>query len=242
MTDENIFKSKEDDKPNLDDKPKGGNDEGLDVYLKLLSNEDGSQKYTSVEEALKGGVHAQSHISTLEKELKDLREKDDKDTSMEKILEALKGKPEDKSEDKSEGITTDDIAKVVTQLMDNRETVTTEKQNITTVVDKFKSVYGEKASETMYGKAKDLGLGQSEINLLIASNPAAALKILGMDGEQKKESDGLNLGGVNTDGFQEKSDGEIQSSMGFISGVQLQDNWEQSKAATNKRLGIEIST
>lgn len=241
MTDD-IFKSKEDDKPNLDDKPNEGTEEGLDIYLKLISNEDGSQKYANVEEALKGGVHAQTHISTLEKELKDLREKEDKDVGMEKILEALKGKTEGKPDDATKGVTKDDIADVVTQLMANRETVTTEKQNITTVVDKFKSVYGEKASETMYGKAKDLGLGQNEINKLIASNPIAALKILGMDGEHKKESDGLGLGGVNTDGFQEKSETELESSMGYVSGAKLQDNWEQSKAATNKRLGIEIST
>jgi len=225
MTDD-LFKAKEDDKPKLDDKPKEGTKDELDVYLKLISNEDGSQKYANVEEALKGGVHAQTHISTLEKELKDLREKGDKDVGMEKILEALKGKTEDKSEDKSKGVTQDDIANVVTQLMDNRESLTTEKQNITTVVNKFKSVYGDKASETMYGKAKNLGLGQNEINKLIATNPTAALKILGMDGEHKKESDGLNLGGVNTDGFQEKSDGELESSMGYVSGAKLQDNWE----------------
>ena len=153
MTDD-IFKNKEskdDDNLKPEDKSGSGNEDNTDTYLGLIVNEDGSQKYATAEEALKGGVHAQTHIATLEKELKSLREGANKDEGMEKILEALQGKSKSDEEDESKGVTADDIAQVVTQLMDNRESVTQEKRNITTVVDKFKSVYGEKASETLYG-------------------------------------------------------------------------------------------
>ena len=242
MTDLFDKESKDDDK-STDDKSQDKSQEGsLDTYLGLILNDEGKQKYATAEEALKGSVHAQSHITNLEKELKGLREKDDKDAGMEKILEALNGKKDEKSEE-PQGITQEQLADVVTQLLDKRENVSTQKQNITTVVGKFKELYGEKASETMYGKAKDLGFNQEGINQLIVTNPTAALKILGVSEKTKQSADPtISSHGVNTDGFQEKGDEKRESSMGYISEKQLTSDWEKSKAATLKRLEVEITS
>jgi len=234
-------KPKDDGKP-VDDKPADKQEGSVDTYLGLILNEEGNQKYATAEEALKGSVHAQTHITTLEKELKELREKEDKDTGMEKILEALKDKGKPAEDDKPSGITPEQLAETVTKLMKERDDVSTKEQNISTVISTFNSLYGEKASETLYSKADDLGFTKDEINSMIASNPKAALKVLGVGEKAKPESDPTSSNSsINTDGFQQKGEEKQESSMGYISGKQLQNNWDSAREATYKRLGIESS-
>jgi hypothetical protein len=212
---------------------------GADAYLSLIVNEDGTQKYSTAEEALKGGVHAQSHIKNLETELSELRANADKGVDMEKILEALRAKPDDKSgEQAPAGLTADDVASQLETLLDKRDTATTTQANITTVTGVFKKLYGEKASETMYGKAKDLGFSQDEINGMIATNPNATLKILGVDKEKVISNDPITDGGghvVDLSGG--KPTEKPVSVMGATNSKDLTDAWKLSKEATNKRLG-----
>jgi len=240
MTDDIFNAPTEDGKPNTDDKPVEASGTGLETYLELITKEDGTPKYSTAEEALKGAVHAQTHIATLETELKSLRENASKDVGMEKILEALNGKSEPNEEQTpTPSVSPDDIAQLVTQVMESRETETQKEQNIKTVVSKFKDVYGEKASEALYGKAEDLGLGREDINQLIATKPNAALKILGIENAQPASSDGIDLGGVNSAALQHKTDDEVKSSMGYVSGKELTDNWKSTVAKINEKYGIE---
>ena len=215
--------------------------ESTDTYLGLILNEQGEQKYATAEEALKGTVHAQAHIGKLESELKELREQSNKDVSMEKILEALNNKPkEGEPKQQVAGMTAEDVASQVEQLLDKRSTETTRKDNITTVVGAFKQLYGDKASEIMYGKAQDLGFNQDEINSMIATNPNATLKILGVDKAKVVSSDPITDGGGHgvslSDG---KPTATPESIMGATNSRELTDSWKKSQEATNKRLGVE---
>jgi len=215
---------------------------GTDTYLSLILNEDGTQKYATAEEALKGSVHAQSHIGKLESELKELRDNANSNVSMEKILEALSKKPDDKSgEQQIQGITAEDVASQVEQLLVKRDTETTTQTNITTVTSVFNKLYGDKASETMYGKAKDLGFSEDEINSMIATNPTATLKILGVGNVKPAQSDPVTSGGGHVVDLSDGKPTEKPATiMGATNSKALTDSWKLSQAATNKRLGVEI--
>jgi len=216
---------------------------GTDTYLSLILNEDGTQKYATAEEALKGSVHAQSHIGKLESELKELRENADKGVSMEQVLEAINKPKEGEPAQQVAGVTAEDVASQVEQLLDKRNTETTRKDNITTVTTAFKTLYGDKASETMYAKANDLGFNEDEINGMIATNPTATLKILGIGGVKPIQRDPVTDGGGH---IVDLSDGKPtekpETIMGATDSKTLTDSWKASQAATNKRLGVEIPT
>ena len=213
-----------------------------ETYLGLITNEDGTQKYATAEEALKGTVHAQSHITKLESELKELREQAETGKSMKDVLDALNKKSEDKSgEQQVQGISAEDVAAQVEQLLVKRDTETTTQANITTVTSAFKKLYGDKASETMYGKAKDLGFSEDEINSMIATNPTATLKILGVGGVITVQSDPITDGGGHVaDLSGGKPTEKPETIMGATNSKTLTDSWKASQAATNKRLGVEI--
>ncbi len=239
MTD--IFKGTPTDEGTPEGKPAEGVS-GTDTYLGLILNEEGEQKYATAEEALKGSVHAQAHIGKLESELKELREAHSESASIEKVLEALNKKADDKSgEQTPAGISAEDVAAQVETLLVKRDTETTTKTNIATVTGVFKKLYGEKASETMYGKANDLGLSQDEINSMIATNPTATLKILGIGDVKASISDPVVDGGGHvldlSDGKPTEKPATI---MGATNSKTLTDSWKLSQAATNKRLGVEL--
>lgn len=210
--------------------------ETIDTYLGLILNDEGTQKYATAEEALKGSVHAQSHITKLESELKELREHAGSDESMKKILEALEKKPVEPTpaQPASEGITPEQLAEAFTKMSTERDSVQTEKQNVATVTSYFSELYGDKASEIMYGKADDLGFTQTEINSMIATNPKAVLKILGGD-KTPLPKDPLALEGLNIPAGGGEPD-EVGSSMGYLKTGELEANWKASQAATLKRL------
>jgi len=240
MTDLFSKEKPKDDGKSAEDKPAEKQEGSVDTYLGLILNEEGNQKYATAEEALKGSVHAQNHITTLEKELKELREKEDKDVGMEKIMEALKDRGKTTEDDKPSGITQEQLAETVTKLLKERDDVSTKTKNVATVIDTFNSLYGEKASETLYSKADDLGFNKDEINSMIATNPKAALKVLGVSEKDKPKIDlPASNQGVNTAGFQQKGGEEHSSSMGYVSGKELETNWKRIEAETFKKLGIE---
>ena len=231
-------KSKDEDKPV--EKPSEANKES--TYLEMILNEEGKQKYSTAEEALKGAVHAQSHIANLEKELKTLRDDTDKGADMQKVLEALQNKQNGDEGKPSAEPTELNIEDVLTGMLDKRDKVQTTKDNVQTVVGVFEKLYGDKASEVLYAKADDLGFTKEEINGMVSTNPMATLKILGVNKEKPVVTDPLTDGGghaVDLSGG--KPDDQPVTIMGATNSNDLTDAWKKSKEATNKRLGgVEI--
>lgn len=245
MSDNDLFNNEEkpkDEGTPKDDKPTGV--EGVDTYLALIQNEDGTQKYATAADALKGSVHAQSHIQNLEAELKDLRAGAENNKSLEDIMDAINQKQTPTGEpaaDKTPGITSEMLTDTVGRLLEERERVSTQENNVTTVTAIFLDRYGEKASETMYTKAKDLGFSRSEINSMIATNPKAALNILGVEGKPSSAADLVTSeGSVMAESFAHKGEVVQKSVMGSTNSKALTEAWEISKAATLKRLEAQM--
>lgn len=243
MSDQDIFNeeiNKDNDPqkatPDVDPQKQPSND--FNQMLGMIVNAEGEQKYGNVEDALKGAAHAQTHIAKIESELAELRNANTNSAKLDDVMNALQSQNEPDQSNSDNGITMTDIQRVVQESLNNANEETARKTNIANVAGKFKELYGEKASETLYGKAEDLGLNREEINSLISKNPKAALKVLGIEEGQQKQTINTDTSSVNTSGFEQSHEPELKSSMGYLSTKELTDNWKASVARTNKKLGL----
>ncbi len=240
MSDQDIFKNNDtiDQTPAPQEKDENKQPINYDQMLSMIVDSEGKQKYTSVEDVIKSSVHAQAHITTLEGELSAFKEGQKDNTKMEEIIAAIKQSQEGSNQepnDVRDKISPTDIQDIVNKTITDISNKSTQKENLTEVVQKFTELYGDKASETLYGKAKDLGLSQEDINSLSEKNPAAVFAMLGVN-KKADQSSNADLGSVNTDTFQNTGEEEIPSSMGYISSKQLEANWLESKKRTLARL------
>jgi hypothetical protein len=174
----------------------------------------------------------------LEQELAQNKIDQDKSTKLDDVINAFQSKDSNNQEESGESnINPTDIQDIVQSAMTDINTKAAQSANITTVTGRFKELYGDKASETLYGKAEDLGMSQEDINSLIAKNPNAALKLLGIDKEAKPVPNTDNSS-VNTDNFQHKEVDQPTSSMGYVSSKELTSNWLATKKRTLDQLGL----
>ena len=94
----------------------------------------------------------------------------------------------------------------------------------------------ESATRLFEDYIKD-NMSQEEINSLIAINPTAVFRMLGVDTNTKPIIN-TDTGDVNSQNFQEKAPNAVPSSMGYISSKQLESNWIESKKRTNEKNGF----
>lgn len=245
MADQDLFEEEENNKPSdeptkpTEEEKTGETPSGDDDLLKTITNEDGTPKYKTREDFIKGAANAQEHIKTLESELATLRAQGNPTEKLEELLEAVKsggGKGEEASAMKP-----DDILNIVKDYFADVKAAETRENNITSVTSVFKNRYGKDASEKLYGKAADLGFSKSEINRMIATNPKAAMRVLGEDMPKAKPNDPVGgTGAVDTGHFRQTPPTTPKSVMGHTSQKVLQDAWEDSKRRTLERLGIKL--
>lgn len=156
-----------------------------DQFKELLASiktEDGRQKYDSIPKALESIPHANEHISTLQKEMAALREELAKRKTAEELIERIENQKTNTTEPTSrESIDLSQIDELVSKKLADAEAEKKAKSNISSVVNKLQGIYGEKAEEVFYSKAKEAGLDVAAINYLAKTSPAAALKIVGVD-------------------------------------------------------------
>jgi len=224
--------------PNTD-----GDGETIDQLLASIVNENGEQKYSKPEEALKGAAHAQEHIKNLERELAELKDKGNASDKLDELLETVKSSQASGQGEEASTMKPEDVLTIVKDYFSDAKAAETRENNISTVTKVFRDRYGKEASENLYGKAEDLGLGKEEINRMIANNPKAALKILGEDiPKGKSGKDPVVSGGsIDTSQFQGTPPRQPKSVMGPTKTGELNDAWEASKKRTLERLGLSES-
>ena len=152
--------------------------------LKLIVNEKGEQKYKTIQDAIIGLQHANSHIQTLlnekrqvEQEKLSLQTAAEKVAELERVVSELTKAPPQAT---PAVIDPTQIQQLVSQAISETKTKEEQKQNTSVVVNAAKQTFGEKAEELFYSRAQDVGLSREQINSLAASSPQAALKILGL--------------------------------------------------------------
>lgn len=165
--------------------------DGLDHLLSAIKNEQGSKKYSSVEDALKGAAHAQEVISKNKSELDQLRSEITKlreenaeykgaVSAMQTLNPPSQPEPESLPAQVSEG---DGVSQeeLIERLLAKKEQEKLQESNISMVAKTLQDKFGEKATEVFYGKATELGLTQQQINLLAAQSPKAVLAYFGSE-------------------------------------------------------------
>jgi len=246
MPDQDIFE--EEDKTPITPEPtkvEEGNvnspTETTDQLLASIVNEDGSQKYKTIEEALKGTLHAQQFIETLKADNAALKEKGNASDKLDELLETVKRSKESGDGDKvSPTMKPEDVLGIVKDYLDNSKAAETRTSNIKMVTDAFKSRYGENASKELYNKAADLGFSREEINGMVANNPKATLRILGIESKAPSKADPITMGNVDAGNFREKPKDTPRSVMGSTRATDLIDAWNDNKKRTLERLGYEV--
>lgn len=146
--------------------------------LDIVTREDGSRKYQTLEDLAKGAAHAQAHIATLTQELEALRTGKDK-SALEKLLNqetpvtpvvpAVANQPQ--------AVSIDDVEKAVLAITARN----TAQANANAIkADLIKLAGSEEAAAKLFqDKAAQAGLTVQDLTDLAAKSPVAARAILG---------------------------------------------------------------
>lgn len=146
-----------------------------------------AKKYGSVEELDKAYGHANEHIGRLEQEANDLREQleaaTNKQSAVDKVLEALNGKPnEDPAPQDQPANEQPALEDVVAKMLAEREAATAAKSNQDKVRDALAAKYGEKAGEVYAAKGTELGINLDDLTKQSAD---AVLQLFGTAAPQQ---------------------------------------------------------
>lgn len=175
MSDQDLFQKKDDAPPATPD---------VNQLLDLVKREDGSRKYNTLEDLVKGTTHAQEHIKKLETELQALKEGKEK-AALEAILEKLQppASPPPATPAAPTAVPLDVIEQAVTAI--EAKKIATANSNAIKA-DLIKVAGSEAAAATLFQeKAAGLGLSTSDLSALAAKSPAVVRKLLGI-GEQDR--------------------------------------------------------
>ena len=188
----------------------------LQDLLLQIKNERGEPKYKTVQDALVGLQHAQTHIQTLltekrtvDDELNSLRPTAAKLSELEKVVQQLtQSAPAQPATPAVQGLSEEQIATLVEQTMTKQQQASVAKQNVATVVESVKKAFGDKAEQVFYDKAKELGMDVASFNTLAARTPAAVLKLLNLD-KPATPQQFPSTSSVNTSAFEQNTESFI---------------------------------
>lgn len=206
-----------------------------DQLLAGLTNANGEQKYSSIEEAFKGFTAAQNHISKLEQETAELREKANSAKAVEDVLAAIETKGSGTQEQAPAfDIESLDIDSKIQQAIHSKVEADKQESNINTVITKAREAFGDKTAEVMTNKAEELGMSQDAVNSLARKSPAAAIKLLGLD---TKSDTTPKVIGINTESFQGTEENLAPKGM-YGSKSEQKAEWDYIKKQTANKFGL----
>lgn len=177
--------------------------------LKQITDPDGRQKYESVEEALKGSIHAQKHISTLEQDNQQIKEEN---TRMQEFLDKLAEKPEDttsqaatteesattdttespKPESTQQEFSKEDLFAEWEARQQEKERERIETQNKETAIAKLEEAYADKAVDHLKAKAQELGVDPQYLLNMAATSPKLFSTTMGLTQDSKPKNSWSN--------------------------------------------------
>jgi len=231
MSDQDVFASQSE---NQDQGTQGDNGtpqsqepSSQDVFTdKLMSikNEDGTPKYPDVASALDSIPHAQGHISTLEKEAAELRDKLAQEKAARELLAKQVGNTQSPAQ---QGLTEEQVAQIARQAQEDALKASAEQQNVKSVNETFSKLYGEKAVEVMQTVAADTGMPVSQIRELAKTSPQAVYKLAGITAPDPTIPPKTPMAGGQGDNFTPPQKPEVPKSvMGGSNTADLIANWK----------------
>jgi hypothetical protein len=159
---------------------------------------DGKQ-YSSASELAKGKQEADSFIDQLKEENKQLREDLGKRLTSEEILNQIKNSSNGDPSATTEGLTKEQIEELVKGTITSVNNDNVDKNNLAQANQMVVDKYGEKATEYVANRAKELGLTVKELEDTAKRSPAAFSKLIGLDKDPTNNSNSVTGGGsINT--------------------------------------------
>jgi hypothetical protein len=191
-----------------------------------LNREDGNQAASFVDQLAatkgdnwrdpevlaKGKIEADSYISTLEKQLAEIREELQKKDYDQEVLSRAKSKATESStensrlsnnrgaadvENTTRQISEDDLKSLVEQTLSQRQKEETLKSNLSFVDEELTKTYGTEASSVIKQKATELGMTMDRLKEIAEESPNAFFTLIG---EKKRQMNPLISGSVRTEG------------------------------------------
>jgi hypothetical protein len=161
--------------------------------LSTITNEDGKQKYDTVDKALEALKHSQSFIPTLqsektalENEVNTLREQVAQAKGVQDVMDTLANRQNEQAPNDQQvaSLSAEDVAKLVTQQLNQRNTADTHQTNTLAVDKALKEKFGTEATAQVIAKAKELGTTPKDLGELAAKSPAMVLALFGTQAKQ----------------------------------------------------------
>ena len=248
MTDETIFNNGETSKPDSSgDQPKGQDNQSSTDYnaifkdhLASIKNEQGEQKYSDVEKALKALKDSQEYIKTLEGENQGLKEMATRNQTIEEALERLTTnrdqntqQPQSKNEIDVEELRR--IAREENMLITRESQQRNNKQEVSdTLIKKYGNA--EKALEAFNSKAKELGVATEFLTDLAGNSPKAVLAYF----DTTSSTVNKNItSSVNTESFKSKDDDQLKPLPPVgASSAEAMDLWRKVGNKVKSEMGI----
>lgn len=193
------------------------------------------KKYATVEAAVAALPHAQTHISKLESELAALREDLNKRQTTQELLDALKSTGTQPAATTAKEINQDDIARLVEQVVTQKEIKKSSEANVSAVISRFKEAFGnDKARDQFLKLSQETGVSVTELNRLAALSPSVIYKLAGLN-DKAPATPGKTTSTVNTQNSQVS--GEISAAVRGTSTKDLVDAWHRAGEKVRSKLG-----
>lgn len=159
-------------------------------YLEELVGD--GKKYKTVEELAYAKMHADATIEQFKTEQNELRNELQTRLNLEKFLDQLKTSvprqsnddlhQDDREQQQDKSVmSSEELERLVVTKLNQLESQKSATQNITTVKNKLREVYGPNYAQKLKSQAAELGMTEQELQAVAARSPSAAFKLLGVD-------------------------------------------------------------
>lgn len=212
-----------------------------DDLLKGITAEDGRQKYSTIESALKSIPAAQDHIRRLEaealareQELERLRQVAEKSRSVDELAQILRNQSGEAQPASAPGLTREELTGLVANIVEQREITKFRKANqdkaASVLIQHFGST--DAAKQKYVEMAKDKGLSVDTLNEIAAQNPKELFRLLDIP-EDKITPERIS-GTVNPRAIENQQDLRPRQKKSVMSGGTTKDLVEAFRAARPK--------
>jgi len=208
---------------NTENNQNSSNDPFKDL-LGGITNEDGTQKYSSVETALNSMSHAQEHISTIEAENAALKDELAKSQAKEDLLR----KSVNNQKPEQTPLTADQLNEAISVALDAKSEAAQKEANLNSVRKVFSDTYGEKAGAEMQSLADANGVSLDFMKSLSETSPRAALQLAGLSDKGSSSTIEKSRGSFNTESLDSsRQNTESKPVMGASSTKELLNAWNR---------------
>lgn len=200
-----------------------------DYHDELMNIKDanGKQKYSSVEEALKAIPHANDHISRIEAENAEYRQKLAEATAAEDLVAKIQQASTPQTSE-NPSVSMEAITTLVDQAIAAKDQQSKVQSNQGKVANQLTERFGDKAEEMYLAKGKELGLGPQTLNEIAGTSPEAVLAWFG-ESVQKTNPTTIKSTVVSHGMRQPQGTNDKRSVMGTVSDVDLRSEWSRIK-------------